>query len=74
MILCSAYKRYGKFTRIEWTMPKYRENARTIKIPTKEKVRDADRQSKKPSSHKTTNQHGNKLQTSRNPRTQEPEA
>jgi hypothetical protein len=38
MILCSAYKRYAKFARIEWTMPKYRENARPIKTPTKEKV------------------------------------
>jgi integrase len=37
-ILCFAYNRYTKYAQIKWTMPKYRENARQIKIPTKEKV------------------------------------
>jgi integrase len=37
-ILCIAYKKFAKFTNIQWEMPKYQENAKAIKIPTKEKV------------------------------------
>lgn len=37
-LLCIAYNRYTKYAGIQWQMPKYHENAKSIKIPTKEKV------------------------------------
>jgi len=36
--LCIAYNKYCKFYGITWTMPKYREPAKNIALPTKEKI------------------------------------
>jgi integrase len=37
--LCIAYNKYCKFYSITWTMPKYREPAKNIALPTKEKIK-----------------------------------
>jgi integrase len=37
--LCIAYNKYAKFYGITWTMPKYREPAKNIALPTKEKLK-----------------------------------
>jgi integrase len=37
--LCIAYNKYCKFYNINWTMPKYREPAKNIALPTKEKIK-----------------------------------
>jgi integrase len=37
--LCIAYNKYCKFYNICWTMPKYREPAKNIALPTKEKIK-----------------------------------
>ena len=36
--LCIAYNKYAKFYNITWNMPKYREPAKNIALPTKEKI------------------------------------
>jgi integrase len=36
--LCLAYNKYCKHYQIEWQMPLYKPEAKTIKIPTKEKI------------------------------------
>jgi integrase len=36
--LCIAYNKYAKFYGINWDMPKYREPAKNIALPTKEKI------------------------------------
>jgi len=36
--LCIAYNKYAKFYGINWSMPKYREAAKNIALPTKEKI------------------------------------
>ena len=36
--LCIAYNKYCKYYKIEWEMPLYTPEAKTIKIPTKEKI------------------------------------
>jgi len=36
--LCIAYNRYCKYNKIEWTMPKYIQEAKNIALPTKEKL------------------------------------
>jgi integrase len=36
--LCIAYNKYCKFYSIAWNMPKYREEAKNIALPTKEKI------------------------------------
>jgi len=36
--LCIAYNKYAKFYGINWNMPKYREPAKNIALPTKEKI------------------------------------
>jgi len=36
--LCIAYNKYAKFYGIIWNMPKYREPAKNIALPTKEKI------------------------------------
>jgi integrase len=36
--LCIAYNKYAKFYGITWAMPKYREPAKNIALPTKEKI------------------------------------
>jgi integrase len=36
--LCIAYNKYAKFYGITWNMPKYREPAKNIALPTKEKI------------------------------------
>ncbi len=36
--LCLAYNKYCKYYDIEWQMPKYKPEAKTIKIPTKAKI------------------------------------
>ena len=36
--LCIAYNRYSKFYQIEWKMPFYQQEAKVIKLPTKEKL------------------------------------
>jgi integrase len=36
--LCIAYNKYAKFCGITWTMPKYREPAKNIALPTREKI------------------------------------
>jgi integrase len=36
--LCIAYNKYCKFYDITWTMPKYREPAKNIALPTREKI------------------------------------
>jgi integrase len=36
--LCIAYNKYCKFYRIEWKMPFYQQEAKIIKLPTKEKL------------------------------------
>jgi integrase len=36
--LCIAYNKYCKFYNITWNMPKYREEAKNIALPTKEKI------------------------------------
>ena len=36
--LCIAYNKYAKFYGITWTMPKYREPAKNIALPTREKI------------------------------------
>jgi integrase len=36
--LCIAYKKFCKKTAIQWNMPEYKPEAKTIKIPTKEKL------------------------------------
>jgi integrase len=36
--LCIAYNKYAKFYNITWNMPKYREEAKNITLPTKEKI------------------------------------
>jgi integrase len=36
--LCLAYDKYCQYNQIEWQMPKYRPEAKTIKIPTKAKL------------------------------------
>jgi hypothetical protein len=36
--LCIAYNKYCKYYQIEWKMPFYTPEAKTIKIPTKEKL------------------------------------
>jgi integrase len=37
--LCIAYNKYAKFYSITWTMPKYREPAKNIALPTREKIK-----------------------------------
>jgi len=37
--LCIAYNKYVKFYNINWTMPNYREPAKNIALPTREKIR-----------------------------------
>jgi integrase len=51
-ILCIAYNKFAKFSQIEWNMPKYKENAKPIKIPTKEKVEMLIARAKSPLSMK----------------------
>jgi integrase len=36
--LCIAYNKYAKFYGINWKMPKYREPAKNIALPTREKI------------------------------------
>jgi integrase len=36
--LCIAYNKYAKFYNIAWNMPKYREEAKNIALPTREKI------------------------------------
>jgi integrase len=36
--LCIAYNKYAKYYGINWNMPKYREPAKNIALPTKEKI------------------------------------
>jgi integrase len=36
--LCIAYNKYCKFCNITWNMPKYREEAKNIALPTREKI------------------------------------
>jgi len=36
--LCIAYNKYCKYYKIQWEMPLYKTEAKTIKIPTKEKL------------------------------------
>jgi len=36
--LCIAYNKYCKFYKIAWNMPKYREEAKNIALPTREKL------------------------------------
>jgi integrase len=36
--LCIAYNKYCKLFQIQWTMPLYREEAKNIALPTKEKI------------------------------------
>jgi len=36
--LCIAYNKYCKYYKIEWEMPLYKTEAKTIRIPTKEKL------------------------------------
>jgi integrase len=36
--LCIAYNKYAKFYNMTWNMPKYREPAKNISLPTKEKI------------------------------------
>jgi integrase len=36
--LCIAYNKYCKFYNIAWNMPKYREEAKNIALPTREKI------------------------------------
>jgi integrase len=36
--LCIAYNKYCKQNQLKWTMPKYREEAKNIALPTKEKI------------------------------------
>jgi integrase len=36
--LCIAYNKYAKFYNITWNMPKYREPAKNIALPTREKI------------------------------------
>jgi len=36
--LCIAYNKYCKFYSINWNMPKYREEAKNIALPTREKI------------------------------------
>ena len=36
--LCIAYNKYCQHYRVQWTMPKYREEAKNIALPTKEKL------------------------------------
>jgi integrase len=36
--MCIAYNKYAKFYHINWNMPKYREPAKNIALPTKEKI------------------------------------
>ena len=36
--LCIAYNKYCKFYKMEWTMPLYLQEAKNIKLPTKEKL------------------------------------
>jgi len=36
--LCIAYNKYTKFYNIAWNMPKYREEAKNIALPTREKI------------------------------------
>jgi hypothetical protein len=36
--LCIAYNKYCKFHKITWNMPKYREEAKNIALPTREKI------------------------------------
>jgi integrase len=36
--LCIAYNKYCKFYKIEWQMPLYLQEAKNIKLPTKEKL------------------------------------
>ena len=36
--LCIAYNRYCKFYQIDWKMPFYQQEAKVIKLPTKEKI------------------------------------
>jgi len=36
--LCIVYNKYAKFYNIAWNMPRYREEAKNIALPTKEKI------------------------------------
>ena len=36
--LCIAYNKYCKFCNVTWNMPKYREEAKNIALPTREKI------------------------------------
>jgi len=36
--LCIAYQKYAKYYKIEWEMPRYQQDAKTIRIPTTENI------------------------------------
>ena len=52
--LCITYNKYCKYNQIKWTMPLYTPEAKTIKIPTKEKLLMLIASTKKPLSTKLT--------------------